>query len=273
MIAGGCYGLAGAFISAQTGSGDPLVGNPMLLQIFAAVVVGGTTLGGGRGGPLGSIFGAYILMMRGQHSAGAERFSLLFDRRGGNYPGPRGAHRLLQPRFRSLAFSIRCGARFAIARASGRGILPRSARPATADTRDDRRIRPRAARRYPPSEASRRDAAIRGAGLSCVFSPSCWSRNLTLGHAIGNWNYYNSLVVLSLVPGRARIGPGLGDPDRRPRSFLPWTIGLCGILLAGMVKGSDGRLIYALPLVLAIGAFIGLVNGVGVALLGISPSS
>ncbi|MFZ2105358.1 MAG: ABC transporter permease, partial [Roseiarcus sp.] len=52
---------------------------------------------------------------------------------------------------------------------------------------------------------------------------------------------------------------------------LPWTIGLCGILLAGMVKGSDGRLIYALPLVLAIGAFIGLVNGVGVALLGISP--
>ena len=63
VIAGGCYGLAGAFISAQTGSGDPLVGNPMLLQIFAAVVVGGTTLGGGRGGPLGTIFGAYILMM------------------------------------------------------------------------------------------------------------------------------------------------------------------------------------------------------------------
>jgi ribose transport system permease protein len=55
--------LAGAFISAQTGSGDPLVGNPMLLQVFAAVVVGGTTLGGGRGGPLGTIFGAYVLMM------------------------------------------------------------------------------------------------------------------------------------------------------------------------------------------------------------------
>ena len=35
----------------------------MLLQMFAAVVVGGTTLGGGRGGPLGTVFGAYILMM------------------------------------------------------------------------------------------------------------------------------------------------------------------------------------------------------------------
>ena len=61
-IAGGCYGLAGVFISAQTGSGDPLVGNPMLLSIFTAVVLGGTRLGGGRGGPTGSVFGAYILM-------------------------------------------------------------------------------------------------------------------------------------------------------------------------------------------------------------------
>ena len=63
VVAGGCYGAAGVFISAQQGAGDPLVGNPLLLQMFAAVVVGGTTLGGGRGGPVGSIFGAYILMI------------------------------------------------------------------------------------------------------------------------------------------------------------------------------------------------------------------
>ena len=63
VVAGGFYGLGGVFISAQTGSGDPLVGNPLLLSIFAAVVVGGTRLGGGKGGPIGSIFGAYILMI------------------------------------------------------------------------------------------------------------------------------------------------------------------------------------------------------------------
>ncbi len=55
VIAGGCYGLAGVFISAQTGSGDPLVGNPLLLSMFAAVVVGGTRLGGGQGGPVGTV--------------------------------------------------------------------------------------------------------------------------------------------------------------------------------------------------------------------------
>ena len=63
VLAGGLYGLAGVFLSAQTGAGDPLVGNPLLLSIFAAVVVGGTRLGGGKGGPMGSIFGAYILMI------------------------------------------------------------------------------------------------------------------------------------------------------------------------------------------------------------------
>ena len=64
VIAGGCYGLAGVFISAQTGSGDPLVGNPMLLS----------DLHGGRprrnaarrrtGRPDSArSFGAYILMI------------------------------------------------------------------------------------------------------------------------------------------------------------------------------------------------------------------
>ena len=63
VLAGGLYGLAGVFVSAQTGSGDPAVGNPLLLSIFAAVVIGGTRLGGGKGGPAGTVFGALVLMI------------------------------------------------------------------------------------------------------------------------------------------------------------------------------------------------------------------
>ena len=63
VLAGVFYGAAGAFISAQTGSADPLIGRPLLLQAFAAVVLGGTVLGGGRGGAVGSVVGAYILMI------------------------------------------------------------------------------------------------------------------------------------------------------------------------------------------------------------------
>ena len=46
-LAGMCYGAAGLFITANMGGGDPLIGAKMLLQIFAAVVLGGTLIGGG----------------------------------------------------------------------------------------------------------------------------------------------------------------------------------------------------------------------------------
>src|SRR3546814_2178624 len=35
----------------------------MLLQVLTAVVIGGTLLGGGRGGAIGSIIGAYTLLI------------------------------------------------------------------------------------------------------------------------------------------------------------------------------------------------------------------
>ena len=63
VIGGFYFGAAGLFVSAQSGAGDPLVGNPMLLETFAAVVLGGTLLGGGRGGCIGPVFGAYTLML------------------------------------------------------------------------------------------------------------------------------------------------------------------------------------------------------------------
>lgn len=62
-FAGVLYGLAGVFLTAQSASGDPNVGGPLLLTIFAAVVIGGTAFGGGRGDVVGSVIGAYILYL------------------------------------------------------------------------------------------------------------------------------------------------------------------------------------------------------------------
>ena len=49
VIAGAFFGAAGLFITANAGSGDPLIGAPFLLKVFTAVVLGGTLIGGGRG--------------------------------------------------------------------------------------------------------------------------------------------------------------------------------------------------------------------------------
>lgn len=66
------YVLCGLFsaisalcLTGDTASGDPLLGAKMTLGSVAAVVLGGTALSGGRGNPLGSIFGAVILGLIG----------------------------------------------------------------------------------------------------------------------------------------------------------------------------------------------------------------
>jgi ribose transport system permease protein len=62
-IAGILYGLAGYMLSAQTATGNPNAGNPFLLQVFAAIAIGGTSFRGGRGGVVGSMVGAATLML------------------------------------------------------------------------------------------------------------------------------------------------------------------------------------------------------------------
>jgi ribose transport system permease protein len=55
--------LAGLFLTTQTASGSPTVGNDYILNSVAAVVIGGTSLFGGRGGLSGTIAGAFVLTM------------------------------------------------------------------------------------------------------------------------------------------------------------------------------------------------------------------
>jgi ribose transport system permease protein len=63
VAAGAFFGWSGVFLTANIGAGDPLIGTPMLLKVFAVVVLGGTAIGGGRGGCVGTIFGAITLTL------------------------------------------------------------------------------------------------------------------------------------------------------------------------------------------------------------------
>jgi ribose transport system permease protein len=62
-ISGLLAGFAGIYLSAVMNSGDPLVGNPYLLDSIAVAVIGGTSLVGGVGGVLGIIGAAYIYQL------------------------------------------------------------------------------------------------------------------------------------------------------------------------------------------------------------------
>ena len=60
-FAGLFIGLAGVLISARLGSAQPATGTGYELQAIAAVVIGGTSLSGGKGSIVGTVIGALII--------------------------------------------------------------------------------------------------------------------------------------------------------------------------------------------------------------------
>ncbi|WP_233772401.1 ABC transporter permease [Achromobacter sp. AONIH1] len=266
VMAGGLYGLAGVFLSAQTGSGDPLVGNPLLLSLFAAVVVGGTRLGGGRGGPMGSVFGAYILMIvvnillvlnvSAYFSTVAEGLILIAA-----------ALAAAASRDSTLALQLRAAA--ARWRAWRAGMLPRQLggpdrRLALPEAGVDLSPRPGFAVRHAQTLRYALPAVV---CLLLVLVVTQW----TLGRSLTHWGYWNALIVLSSFLAILALGQGAVILTGGLDLSLPWTIGLSGILFAGMTQGMDAAMPGALAAVLLVGGLIGLVNGLAVAALGLSP--
>ncbi|MEM7261426.1 MAG: ABC transporter permease [Planctomycetota bacterium] len=61
VICGALAGLAGMMQATQLNSGDPKLGNLLELQAIAFVVVGGTSLMGGRGSVWGTLAGGLLI--------------------------------------------------------------------------------------------------------------------------------------------------------------------------------------------------------------------
>ncbi|KQT53795.1 ABC transporter permease [Aureimonas sp. Leaf454] len=272
VLGGGFYGLAGVFVSAQTGSGDPLVGNSLLLSMFAAVVIGGTRLGGGKGGLVGTIFGAFVLMIvvnillalnvSAYFSTIAEGGVLL----AAVLLGSLSRDSILAERLRTLRGAIK-------ARRAGTHV---SQRPGT-----DRKLafvasraRPRAAADALPEPGflKRNATTLRYAvpAYICLLVVLV-ATQFVLGNTLANWGFWNSLLVLSTFLIILALGQGSVILTGGLDLSVPWTIGLSGILLAGLVQGSDAALLYAVPAVLGVATLIGLLNGLGVVALGLSP--
>jgi ribose transport system permease protein len=258
VLGGLLYGAAGVFISAQTASGDPLVGNSMLLQVFAAVVIGGTLLGGGRGGCVGSVFGSFslllvvnillILSISAYFSTVAEGIVLI------------------------LAVVNRC--------------FHRGSKLVT--TMEDlfRRWRVRAHRlaadavaplsQLPRVNVIRPGFLIRNRELIRYVLPAyvCFAIVLVVTqfvtHALGI-PYLNSLLVLSSFMAILALGQGAVILTGGLDLSLPWTLALCAILFAAITQGSNEAVIWALPLVLVIGGLAGAINGLGVVYLEFPP--
>jgi len=76
-ICGGLAGLGGVVMASQLKSGAPTYGQMYELYVIAAVVVGGTSLSGGRGHVFGTLIGAFIIavIQNGMNLMGVESYT------------------------------------------------------------------------------------------------------------------------------------------------------------------------------------------------------
>ena len=273
-LAGTAYGLAGIALTAQTGSADPLVGPPMLLPIFVAVILGGTHLAGGRGGCTGTVFGAFTLMLTVNillvmnvsafFSTAAEGLLLIVAVLG-NAMG-RGS-----PLWRHLT-AMKWRWRSFVA--DGRKRLtgsPRSVRLAISKAgvrRDDE---------LPASVW--KSWLIRNRTTLQLVLPSYAAlvvvlliTTLLLGRQMTNFHdYANSLLVLASLSAVIVLGQGVVILCGGLDLSIPWMITTAGILVSGMSEGSNQALVWTIPSVLLIAAAVGATNGIGIVILGINP--
>lgn len=250
-VTAGCfYGAAGVFFSAQTGGGDPLAGAGMLLPIFVAVVLGGTPLGGGRGGCLGTVAGAFsvtlianmllVLNVSTYYSTVVEGAILIL--------AVLGSSDLRNPLH---GFSLR---------------VPR--RPAV-------RVRTAASASVPA--LSLRQRIHYGMDTLRIALPSFVGLlvivvlTLAFNAGISAGAYFQSLLVLGSFLAVLALGQGVVVLSGGLDLSVPFTITLAGVVLTGVTNGSDAAGAIAIPLVLLLGACIGALNGFGVAHLRISP--
>jgi ribose transport system permease protein len=60
-LSGGTAAMAGLVLAARSAAGNPILGLGLELDVIAAVIIGGTSLFGGRGSVWGTLLGALIV--------------------------------------------------------------------------------------------------------------------------------------------------------------------------------------------------------------------
>ncbi|SAL03527.1 inner-membrane translocator [Caballeronia fortuita] len=273
-LAGMFYAAAGLYVSAQTGSADPLVGRPLLLSMFTAVVLGGTLLGGGRGGCVGTVFAAMTLMITVNillvlnvsafFTTIAEAVILILAVLGSSIGKQSAAHECARHAAQWLK----------AVRTRTRARDDKNARRVTFEVDDFRpventELKGRAIGDW--IERNREWVKYVVPAYLLFFAVVVITGFVYGPGVLVSANFYSSLLTLTLFLAILGLGQGAVILTGGLDLSMPWLITLSGVLLTGLTHGLNGAAAWAVPLVLGVGLLVGVFNGVGVVMLGLPP--
>ncbi len=269
-LAGTFYGAGGVFLSAQTSSGDPLVGSGMLLLIFAATILGGTRIGGGEGGCLGTVFAAFTLML-------ISNVLIVLNWSPHVMPIAEAVILLLAVIGASIGRDTSIAEYWRVASLKLGGLVDRD----RSSFRSTGAPRPKLAPDWIPRRSDELSGpapwqwAVRNWEALRLMIPA-WMLLIVvyvlvvavIGGSSTSVHYFNSLFTLALFLAVLGLGQGAVVLTGGLDLSVPHTLAFTGVVLAALCNGMDAPAYWAVPMVLAIGIGVGLFNGIGVVLFG-----
>lgn len=86
-----------------------------------------------------------------------------------------------------------------------------------------------------------------------------------------HWTHIEYIILTATVLGLPAAGQTIVIIGGGIDLSVPWMMTSSAVLTAALSGGQTSKLVWVVPLVFAIAAFVGLINGVGVGVLGLSP--
>ena len=270
-LAGTFYGAGGVFLSAQTSSGDPLVGSGMLLLIFAATILGGTRIGGGEGGCLGTVFAAFTLML-------ISNVLIVLNWSPHLMPITEAVILLLAVIGASIGRDTSLAEYWRVAGLRLSGLRHRSLPSFLPGAREGAGKAATAWSLRTSDELSGPafwQWIVRNRETLRLMVPA-WTLLVVvyvlvvalIGGESASVHYLNSLLTLALFLAVLGLGQSAVVLTGGLDLSVPHTLAFTGVVLAALCNGMDAPAYWAVPLVLAIGIGVGLFNGLGVVLFG-----
>jgi ribose transport system permease protein len=121
----------------------------------------------------------------------------------------------------------------------------------------------------------RRRLTIRGSGRTVlgvyVFLVILLLASRAISPAFGSISFARTVIALSAFTAVVAFGQFIVVLTGGIDLSIPNIMALVGVMLTGLSLGQDGRVWWVLPTVLVVGSLIGMVNGLGVVYLSLSP--
>jgi ribose transport system permease protein len=242
-----------------------------LLLIFAATILGGTRIGGGQGGCVGTVFAALTLLL-------ISNVMLVLNVSSHYTPIVEGVILLLAVAGATLGKDAPLAEHVRILRINIAGLatgsLPRfHKRPASQRGRLRTTWRPRVSGELTGSALSQ--WRVKNWENLRLMIPA-WVLLLVvyvlvitiIGGSAWSTHYFNSLFTLALFFAVLGLGQGAVVMTGGLDLSVPHTMAFTGVMLAALCNGLDAPAYWAIPLVLGVGIAVGIANGLGIVLFG-----